>query len=567
MKKRIVMIMLASLFLLVMLASCGDGGAATTKAPADTARATTAAPETKAEKPGDTEAPEVEKTTAAAEETEAPEKTEAPAADTPSDLEPVTLPWYLAGNHMPDTEMVIAAINEYLQEKLNTTVDMYYWPGTEWAANMPIKMNAQEDVGIISFGVQTKMDYVQMAQRGQTLPLDELFDEYGQGVKALFDDGLWDGMRVNGQIYGIPTLKDNCYIMSFIYNKELVEDLELDMGFDFTNWRDMEDWLMDAKAKRDAKYPGEYDDMPLVGSLGRAFPYNFAIENFISNSQLASCNIDPFMEIAGKGVDEVFCLYATPEYREYAKHRFRLVDAGVMAYDYTDKEEWKQSTGYLGMPGWGYTYMTENLVSDNWTSEFKVSTNIFTDTGNYHSAGTSISSNSANPERCMMVLNLVNTDTTLATMLRFGVEGEHYIRDENGKMTMEGSPRNSDVSNRGYFHWYFASVGNLMIVEAPPSLTGPNNEMLTNMDKYNKEAVRAAHLGFVFDQTSIQNEYAACASVVDQYEPNLNDGRFESEEEVDAQVDEFVSQLEANGYQAIIDECQRQLDEWLANRG
>ena len=72
----------------------------------------------------------------------------------------------------------------------------------------------------------------------------------------------------------------------------------------------------------------------------------------------------------------------------------------------------------------------------------------------------------------MMVMELVNTDPYVATLLRFGIEGEHYLIDGDGNMTFDGSPRNSDPANRGYQYWYGASFGNLTIVDAPESFTG-----------------------------------------------------------------------------------------------
>ena len=93
----------------------------------------------------------------------------------------------------------------------------------------------------------------------------------------------------------------------------------------------------------------------------------------------------------------------------------------------TDKEDLrKPNNGVCFFIGWGYTYMQEHLFSDAWTSKMVMSDHIWTETNNYYSAGTAISANCKNPERAMMVLNLVNTDPFVATLMRFGV-GETLV--------------------------------------------------------------------------------------------------------------------------------------------
>ena len=69
-------------------------------------------------------------------------------------------------------------------------------------------------------------------------------------------------MKINGNIYGIPSLKDNCYIISIIYNADMAEALEIDMeSVEYKNWRNIEPFLEEVLAKRTEKFP-EYDEYP-----------------------------------------------------------------------------------------------------------------------------------------------------------------------------------------------------------------------------------------------------------------------------------------------------------------
>ena len=125
--------------------------------------------------------------------------------------------------------------------------------------------------------------------------------------------------------------------------------------------------------------------------------------------------------------------------------------------------------------------------------------------------------------------------------------------------------RNADPLNRGYYGWYLPTFGNITVVRAPESLTGPDGIMLKTM----AEAARLAkpgRLGFLFDIDPVQTEVAACNAIVQEYGPVIDTGWLLAEEAILAHIDEFNQKLYSNGLQRILDEAQKQLDEWEANK-
>ncbi len=538
MKRRWITISLAILMIFALTAC--NGAAPSSSAPA----AATPAPAADAPEPADEPAAE-------------------PAAAGSDEL--VTLDWYVGLNPMTDNAMVNDAINEYLQERVNANVNMYFWTSQEIEQNLTTMISAGQDVGIIGFGSQTKLDYLIQASRGSFYPLSGLLDQYCSGTKALFNDSVWQCMTVDGEIYGIPSLKDNCYIISVIYNAELADQLGIDMSnFSYSSWRELEPWLNDAKAKRDEVLGTDIVE-PLVGDSSLEQPYNFAFDSFLNDSFMLCANLPGVNDIEGYDTETVFNLYATPEYKDFALQRQRLVEKNINAYDYTGMDDWNYTGNMLAWVGWGYTYMQDHLYGDNFTTKMVVSDTVWTNTGNYLSAGTAISSKCANPEKAMQILELVNTDPDFATMWRFGVEGQHYLKDSEGKMTFAGSARNGgDRSTYGYYYWYAAPVGNLTIVNAPEDLIGPNGVMLTEMVNYNNNAIIPSYMGFVFDPTPVANEVAACTNVVMEYRDVLRGGQLNSQDQTAAAVDEFVEKLNANNVEAILTECQSQMDAWKA---
>ena len=541
------LLMIAAMCLTIVMAFAACTGGSPTPAPTPQPAATAAATATPAP------------TTAAATATPAP-----PPAPADNELPFVEFSWYLGLNPMPDNQMVNDAINEYIAPILNAKVNIFYWPSSDWETRMTVMVASGDDLGIIGFGTQSKLDYVIQSQRGSFYPLNDLLEEYGQGTKALFSQAIWDSTKINGNIYGIPSLKDNCYIISMIYNADMAEKLDIDMTkVNYRNFSSLiEPFFNMVMDKRDEVY-GDLTE-PLSGGLGLETPYMFAAETFLQDSNLIVCNIDGIMDFAGYDSKTVFNLYATDEYRETMKAMQRMVDRNILAYDYTGQTAWSPSGNMFAWPGWGYSYMPEHLFSDTFVTKMVEPERVWTDTNNIISAGTAISSNAKEPERLMMFLEMVNTDPKLATMMRFGVEGQHYLRDADGYMTFEDSPRNSDTANRGYHYWYAAPVGNLLIVEAPLGYSGPDGIMLKKIGEYNANAAIPSHLGFIFDIEPVTNEIAACTSVVLEYRGMLRQGQLSSGEEVDQVIDEFLAKLEANGVQAILEDAQRQMDEWRA---
>jgi hypothetical protein len=131
-------------------------------------------------------------------------------------------------------------------------------------------------------------------------------------------------------------------------------------------------------------------------------------------------------------------------------------------------------------------------------------------------------------------------------------------------MTLDGSPRNgAGAANYGYHFWYAAPIGNLTIVEAPPSWDG-NGTLGQLMIQYNNAAKIPTNMGFVLNQTSIMTEVAACSAILAEYCDSW--GELPSEAVVIQRYNEMNSRLQANGLQRILDEITRQTRAYRASR-
>ncbi|MCI9229796.1 MAG: ABC transporter substrate-binding protein [Lachnospiraceae bacterium] len=550
MKRKLVAMLCVASMTAAMLSGCGDssGGEKSSQA--------------KEESPESTEQSAEEKPS---EESSAEESSEVVSGEKgAADLEYVELKWDALSyqpDNIKDVDLIQAALDEYFKEKLNCRVILNPMEAGDFKETVPTRLMSGEEMDI--FTICGDIPYSNYANMGAFFPIDTVWDEYGSGVKSLFGEGVWDSLKVKDHIYGVPVLKDNCYIIGYVYNKTLADELELDMEQGWANFSEMEEYLVEAVKLRNEKFP-EYAEYPLMIDAGDICPSWVALERF-GAGELAVCNIPGKEAVSEFGTDTVFNFYGTDAFREMCLAKQRMVETGVLAYDGSIFE-----TNLLAEPStllnaaWGYAWIDEHLYGDSYATKLVVFDDVWTDGGNYTGAMTGIGANCKNPERAMMAIELFNTDPYLATLLRFGVEGEHWEKDADGKMQLAN--RNADVANAGWLQWYGPFYGNLTIVDTPESYSGPDGIMLQKMAEYNNEAILAAHMGFVLDTTPIENELSACNNVVSEYYTDLAGGRHESAEAVNQTIDEMNAKLKENGVEKIVAEVQARIDAWAEGK-
>ena len=152
----------------------------------------------------------------------------------------------------------------------------------------------------------------------------------------------------------------------------------------------------------------------------------------------------------------------------------------------------------------------------------------------------------------MMLLNLMYTDADFFNTLNWGIEGTHYVKTEDGHITF---PEGVDANSSGWYlnlGWVFGNQFLSYLWE------GNELDLWDRTKEYNDTAEMSPAAGFVFDTASVKNEYAACQAVKDEYLQSIETGSMDIDK-----LDEMNDKFEASGLQIIIDEKQRQLDEFL----
>lgn len=469
--------------------------------------------------------------------------------------EHITLTMYTYSGDMPGKQEMIDALNEYLGEKLNVTLDLRL--SRDYEETMGTRIDSGEDWDICMVGGGVK--FTDLAKRNAFAPLNDYVDLLPKTTGQLNSTGL-SAFTIEDNIYAIPILKDSFACDGLDINEKMLKELGLEVP-EFTTKMDLVDWLLNAKKLKDEKYP-EDKEIPLFDAIYHNYDMWIVGERVYGayDTPFAYVNIDE--ENGYEGIplnDTVFCPFYTQEYRDIMKTVYKLVDAGVGAFDHTTFDvdgHYRQTGKLLGAFVSGLVEVSEDQYPD-FKSKLYLSDVNYAGTYSY---GFAVNAKCENVERAVEVLEFLQNDNYAATVMHFGKEGSGWT-DENNDNVIELTEKNSDPKNRWWYNWYGYQLGGVTAMKAIP---GSSSTYFEKIKQLNVTSTPKPNAGFVFDVTPVENQVAAVNNVYAEYHNVLKLGQNAN---VDELVDEFIAELKANGMDDIIMECQKQLDAWRAENG
>lgn len=480
----------------------------------------------------------------------------------PAEREHVELVMYNSINVMyQGIDETMEAVNAYLKEKLNTTLDVHYYTSKDYKSTIGTIFSSGTYMDIVLTGCST-LPFNENATRNAFVALDEYIDEYLPGTKAQLQESSWDAFTINDHVYGVPIARDSTTRYNFQANQTLMDDLGITFPETYRTFFDLEEFFYEAKKLRDAKYP-EKSSQPLMKGLNSTLAAYYSYDELTKG---VGTNIPGLSGFAGMGDGEkVFCPYLTDEYRTYAKFRNQLVKDNIIAFDsknYDPDQVLKKNGDFLGETSVGTVYVDEDVFAPYYKTSFHPAQESFATTAGVQYGGFGIPATSKHVERALEVIELLNTDPYLATMMRFGPEGIGWSDENNdGVIELLGANTEKSAKNRYMYYFYGWNLGGLLVTKVPPTYPANFTELLKEM---NDAGTPSPNLGFVLNTAPVANEIAACSNVIAEYDGVLQTGQ---DDNVDKLVDEFVDKLKANGIEKILEEAQTQLDTWRTAQG
>ncbi len=472
--------------------------------------------------------------------------------------DPYTLDIYWVGNG--DNEAVRAgveaAVNAYIEPLIGAKVSYHIIGWGDWNDKAINALQSGEKMDLI-FTADWEGYGIEVAG-GLLLPLDDLLDQYGQGIKDTLPQTFLDGVKVNGVLYGIPTNKELCVPEGFIINKTAAAEIGWDVVADDPSIKttaDLEPWLAKYKELHPDKYPYLMD-----GQAGR-----WADEPWCPDWAGMDTN-SVAMKMAkqenGEFDETVYSIFETPEQAEHIRLMDKWGQAGYISPDAAlTSFDYNGTFGrgdflIFSQPLKGNGIKAAEMYAANATAEFECVE--ITMQPKYvvttHAGGSmfGIPVTSKNPAKAMQYINLMHSDATLVNLMLFGAEGQNYtkVNDQQVELTDQ--------------NWYGVhggawTVGNTKLQYVLTSEDPAKNEMLQS---YADDAIATASLGFRFVKDNVADQIAAVDAVIKEYAQPMMCGQVDPDGPQGLET--LKAELEAAGMPDIIAEVNAQYEAWKA---
>jgi len=452
-----------------------------------------------------------------------------------------------SGNVPQDLPAVQEQLNIYLREKIGAEIeikplDMGIWwdrTGLMFASNQQIDL--MFTAGWMRFGDEVA--------KGNFMPLDELLEQHGQGIKSLLQPSILAAGKLDGKIYGIVTNKEFASSKGLVVRQDLAEKYNIDLA--------AIDSLEDFGSVFKIIKENEPGISPLQARVDRS-PFTFLMQYGLFDMLGEGPGV---LDRSGTEM-KVVNMIETPQFLKYAKLMYEWNRAGYMN---PDASTTKDNEFEAVKAGKAFAF-AESLKPgfDNQASrdagmpmEMVAITKPYTTTADMTSAMFAITKNSRYPEKAMSFLELLFTDKYVLNLLDWGSEGVHYIKVGDNVIDYPAGVNSKTVGYNLNLPWMFGNQFNsyLWANEAP--------DLWDVYRKFNEDAEESKALGFVFNPDSVKNEIAACNNVDKEFSPAINTGA----QDPDKILEMYRMKLKAAGADKVIAEKQRQLDAWLAARG
>lgn len=447
-------------------------------------------------------------------------------------------------------------LNAMLLEKLNCTIKYDYAAGNDYQNNYQLVMASGEKYDLIHSG--RWLNFSVNALKGAFMPLEDLLPEYAPFIYSQVGPEIWEAAKIEGHIYGVPSTWFEWSECSFFYRLDLVEKYGLEKPRDFET---IAAYLQAVKDNEPDMLPSDDYQSQVYGTM------------FIPNTKYQIVDtmgdrhsnfvIDP------SNPRQVLSTIELPEYKEFMYMMKDWADRGFWPRSVLSSLEWgvfsvlsgKAAGSFNGQfNNYGWMVPANEKANPGWKLDY------FTYAmGNPDAAllapsqtggGLSVTRNADNPERALMLIDLVHQDQELYDLVRYGMEGINYTLVDGVVDTSE-----IDISIYGFNYFPGSLFASRILERAKTSDWSEAPERVAAMEAH---AITNLLDGFTFDTSNIEAEYTALNQVRIEYAFPLQAGLVD---DVDAAYETLLQRSKAAGLEACRVEVERMVNEFLDSRG
>lgn len=472
-----------------------------------------------------------------------------------------------SGELAATVDAALAELNDILTEKINAELQIYYISWTDYLSNYNLTL-AQMDGSVDLVGTASDwLDAWPNAKNGAFLELsEEMLQTYAPKTWASVSPEHWELCKYDGEIYLMP--EDNYAQWTnhgFIYRMDWAKEAGLADGVQ--SWEDLTTYFKYVKETYPDIIPWDSDGTQ-YGQMAGGW--------ITSHSDYVSIDGISANAMWGGTKDDLYTIYSpymteTDSLVEYAKMMKEWDEIGVWQTDVlnntasTNRDDYrvgKVAAEQHHTQTWTdlVSHTTQNTIYD---TDEDAETGFFyfgQETGNVvalnitHGA-MAVSAGSENPERALMVYDMIRNDPECYQLLCYGQEGVSWEKTDDGmKTTPEGY--NADTQNvNGVTNFWWGRNDDLEIRDA-----SRNWEKIDALyAEYDSKKIDYPYGQFILNNDNIQSYIANINEIYTNYMKQISFGKYSgTAEEI---VAEFQQALKDAGIDIVTEEIQRQIDE------
>jgi putative aldouronate transport system substrate-binding protein len=396
--------------------------------------------------------------------------------------------------------------------------------------------------------------YPNAISKGYALELDDLLNDYGQGILATIDPDYVKACKVGGVVYGVPQMRDIASGKGrYVVPTRYLDEIGYDWQSKATDGETIECTIDDVDALF-AQLKEKHPEMSMLWPNRTT-----ALANSILFDAVGNDNFGVLMDYENSL--EVSNLFETEEFLNTCKMFYKWNKAGYLPKDIltdttTPQENIKAGTAISTLANWkpGAKLEQENQIGES-IVYFKVLGD-FTASGAVTTMNWCLNANTDDEVAAMQVLDMLYTDPKAATLLAYGEEGVDYVVGDDGFVTYPDGVTGSTVEYSSLL-WLNPNQNITGVWKGNPA------DVYEATDAFNKTAPKSKALGFSFDNSSVMAEYTALTNVFDEYIYQVLFGFVDPE----TGIAEMNAKLYDAGLEKYMQAKQEALNQWAEENG
>lgn len=443
-----------------------------------------------------------------------------------------TLVWWTIGGQVPaNFDKAIAAMNDYTAEKIGVKIDIKVASWGEWDTKINTIVNTGEPFDIM-FTNSSK--YNQQVSMGAFTDITDLVQSESPELYKFIPEKVWDGTKIGGKIYSVPTYKDSSLTQYWVFDDKMVQKYGYDINSTKT-LKDLDTYFHDMKAGEGKSYY----PVPMTQSEG--------LNGFFNGYDDLTLGLPPIGVKVDDTSRKVVSVLEQSDIMDNLKLLHQWYKDGIINPDAPTKAEPDKARPFFSAQafpgaeaGWQITDGVEKYsMVQSYGPMFTTST--------IQGSLNAISANSKYKNEALKYLQLVNTDPKLRNMLAFGEQGVDYTNVKDEKVI----ERVSDT-------WPLAAYtqGTFFVMGVTK---GAPEDQWDQVRKLNDQAFSSSVLGFGLDISKLNTEVANTKAVWDKYRYELQTGASDPEK----MIPKIVAEMKSAGMDTIMKAAQEQIDAYF----